>query len=158
MQANSPKSGGPMSRQYLVVATVGVLVTGTASAHDQVKIDFVRDVQPLFQAHCIECHGPKQQKHGFRLDRRRDAMRGGGGASRVIAPGTSEASRLYLRLIGDRYGQQMPPEGTMSPDEIKVIKAWIDQGAVWPDDASGEPPVAPPDPKAARMMARRRVG
>ena len=67
-----------MSRQYLVVATVGVLVTGTASAQGPAKIDFVRDVQPLFQAHCVECHGPKQQKNGFRLDRRRDAMRGGG--------------------------------------------------------------------------------
>src|SRR5262245_40036430 len=145
-----------MSRQYLVFATVGVLVTGTVSAQGPVKIDFVRDVQPLFQAHCIECHGPKQQKNGFRLDRRRDAMRGGN--NRQIAPGTSEASWLYLRLVGDRYGQQMPPEGTMSPEEIQVIKAWIDQGAVWPDDAAGEPPVAPPDPKAARMMALLRDG
>ena len=121
-----------MSRQYLVVAIVGVLVTGTASAQHQVKIDFVRDVQPLFNTHCVECHGSKQQKNGYRLDRRRDAMRGGGGASRVIAPGTSEASRLYLRLVGDRYGQQMPPEGTISPDEIKVIKAWIDRGPCGP--------------------------
>src|SRR3954462_11127296 len=72
-------------------------------------IDFGRDIQPLFKAHCIGCHGPKQQKNGFRLDRRRDAMKGCN--SRAIAPGTSEASRLYLRLIGDRYGLQMPPEG-----------------------------------------------
>src|SRR3954447_17331149 len=139
MQANSPKSGGPMSRQYLIVATAAVLITGTASAQGPAKIDFVRDVQPLFNTHCVECHGPKQQKNGFRLDRRRDAMQGG--ATRAIAPGTSEVSRLYLRLVGDRYGQQMPLEGTISPDEIEVIKAWIDQGAVWPDDAAGEPPV-----------------
>jgi ankyrin repeat protein len=121
-----------------------------------VRIDFARDVQPIFQAHCIECHGPKQQKNGFRLDRRRDAMKGG--STRAIAPGTSEASRLYLRLIGDRYGRQMPPEGPLSPEEIKVIKAWLDQGAVWPDAAAGEPPVAPPDPQAARLMALLRDG
>jgi ankyrin repeat protein len=145
-----------MSRQHRAVAVVCVLVTGTAFGQDPVKIDFARDVQPLFKAHCVECHGPKQQKNGFRLDRRRDAMRGG--IARPIAPGTSEASRLYLRLIGNRYGQQMPPEGTLSDAEVKVIKAWIDQGAEWPDDASGEPPVTPPDPKAARLMALLRDG
>src|SRR5262249_3992565 len=145
-----------MSRQYLVVATVCVLVTGTASAQGPVKIDFVRDVQPLFNTHCIECHGPKPQKNGLQLDRRRAAFRGG--SVRAIAPGTSEASRLYLKLIGDRYGPQMPPEGTLSREEIEVIKSWIDQGAEWPDDAAGEAPVAPPDPKATRMMALLRDG
>ena len=39
-------------------------------AQDRGKIDFGRDVQPILKAHCIECHGPKQQKNGFRLDRR----------------------------------------------------------------------------------------
>src|SRR5262245_65961772 len=105
MQANFTKSGGPLSRQYLVVATVCVLVTGTASAQGPVKIDFVRVVQPLFNTHCIECHGPKQQKNGFRLDRRRDALEGG--SVRAIAPGTSQASRLYLKFIGDRDRPQL---------------------------------------------------
>src|SRR6187455_1543393 len=76
------------------------------------KIEFARDVQPLIKAHCIECHGPKEQKNGFRLDRRSDAMRGG--TSPMIAPGNSQASRLYLKLTGKQEGPQMPPDGTMS--------------------------------------------
>jgi mono/diheme cytochrome c family protein len=46
-------------------------------AQEPAKIDFARDVLPLFKAHCLGCHGPKKQNNGFRLDRRRDAMRGG---------------------------------------------------------------------------------
>jgi len=45
----------------------------------------------------------------FRLDRRRDAMRGGSIA--VIAPGTSSGSRLYHKLTSTKYGNQMPPTG-----------------------------------------------
>jgi hypothetical protein len=51
------------------------------------NVDFRRDVQPLLTQYCIECHGPSQQMHGFRLDRRRAAMRGGTAIlSRVSAP------------------------------------------------------------------------
>lgn len=120
------------------------------------KIDFARDIQPLFKAHCIGCHGAKQQKNGFRLDRRRDAMRGG--TATMIGPGNADASRLYLRLVGNRGGTQMPPEGPLDAEQIKIIKAWIDQGAVWPDDLSGETSPPPPDPKATRMMDALRDG
>src|SRR5689334_7363485 len=129
---------------------------GGASAEEPAKVDFVKDVQPLFKAHCIGCHGPKQQKNGFRLDRRRAALRGG--TINQIGPGNAEASRLHLRLVGDREGLQMPPDGPLNAEQIKVIKAWIDQGAVWPDEASGETPAPPPDPKAARLMDLLRDG
>src|SRR5436190_24154581 len=69
-------------------------------------IDFVRDVRPILEEHCYECHGPDKQMNGFRLDRRRDAMRGG--TNHVIASGSAAASRLYLRLVGTTYGRRMP--------------------------------------------------
>ncbi len=139
-----------------LAALLAACGAGVASAADPAKVDFVRDVQPLFKAHCTGCHGPKQQKNGFRLDRRRDALRGG--TTNQIGPGNSEASHLYFRLVGNRDGLQMPPDGPLSPEQIKVIKAWIDQGAVWPDAASGETPAPPPDPKATRLMDELRDG
>jgi ankyrin repeat protein len=120
------------------------------------EVDFRRDVQPLFKEYCIECHGPSQQMHGFRLDRRRDAMRGG--TINVIAPGNSAGSRLYLKLIGSRYGPQMPPTGRLSPEQIDVFKAWIDQGAEWPDDLAGDAPAQNTDPKAAPILEALRNG
>lgn len=143
-------------RQFITAIIMWAFAIGSGFAQEPDKIDFVRDVQPLLKAHCIKCHGPKEPKNGFRLDRRRDAMRGG--TSPMIAPGNSPASRMYLKLIGSQEGPQMPPDGTMSAEEIKVIKAWIDTGAKWPDDAAGDSPAAPPDPKATRMMEALRAG
>ncbi len=138
----------------LTLVLTGAL-SGRASRADD-AIDFGRDVQPLFKAHCYECHGPKQQKNGFRLDRRRDALRGG--TITMIGPGNSAASRLYLKLVTDQYGPQMPPTGPLEPEQLNIIKLWIDQGAKWPDDLAGETPPAPPDPKAARTMELLRDG
>lgn len=151
-------------------ATSSLLITGATAllslttavalgGHEQqppARIEFVRDVQPILRESCIGCHGPAQQMNGFRLDRRRDAMRGGTLA--VIGPGNSEGSRMYQRLIGDAFGIQMPPTGALPEEKIAIIKAWIDQGAEWPDDASGD--VAPPpiDPAATQIVQWLRAG
>src|SRR5579872_2188138 len=120
------------------------------------KIDFGRDVQPIFREQCYGCHGPNLQRNGFRLDRRSDAFRGG--TITVIARGSSDASRMFHRLTGNQFGMQMPPTGALSEAQIRVIKDWIDQGAVWPDALAGETPLPPPDPKATRMMSLLRDG
>jgi ankyrin repeat protein len=119
-------------------------------------VDFVRDVQPIFRQRCHGCHGPSQQMSGFRLDRRSDAMRGGTIA--VIGPGNSEGSRMYQRLIGDAFGPQMPPTGALPDDQVAVIKRWIDEGAIWPDIASGEEPAPPVDPAAVALVDLLRRG
>ena len=142
-----------MLRQPVARATFWVLLlvwVKPLAAQVPAKVDFRRDVQPLFKTYCIGCHGPTQQMNGFRLDRRSDAMRGG--TIPVIGPGNSAGSRLYQRLIGDQFGLRMPPTGPLSAEQIKIIQEWIDQGAVWPDDVSGETPAPPPDPGATRMM------
>src|SRR5690349_6154277 len=138
------------------VALVVLSSISVQSRQDPGKVDFRRDVQPLLRQYCVGCHGPTQQMNGFRLDRRRDAMRGGTLA--MIAPGNSQGSRLYWKLIGDQYGPQMPPTGALRPDQITVLKAWIDQGAEWPDDLSGDTPPAQPDPGAAEIMNSIRNG
>ena len=65
--------------------------------------------QPLFQEQCIGCHGPTQQMSGMRLDRRSSAMGIRGGTT--IGPGNAEGSRLYLNLIGTKYGTRIPQRG-----------------------------------------------
>ena len=98
------------------------------------SVDFQRDVQPIFREHCVSCHGPDQQFGGLRLDRRGDALRGG--SQTDIGPGNADGSRLYHRLIGTAFGQQMPPPGPLTSEQIETISQWIDEGAEWPDEAS----------------------
>ena len=122
----------------------GLTIKPAPSSAPRAGVDFVRDVQPIFRQNCYGCHGPSIHQNGFRLDRRADAMRGGTGP--VIGRGDSAASRLYQRLIGNRFGMQMPPTGPLAAEQIAAIKEWIDRGAEWPDEAAGETPALPTPP------------
>src|SRR5262245_35737200 len=62
-------------------------------------VDFVRDVQPLFAAHCYQCHGPDKQEAQFRLDVKSVALRGGELGPAII-PGKSAESLLIQAVAG----------------------------------------------------------
>jgi len=124
----------------------------------QAKVDFARDVQPIFKQNCIGCHGPTVHQNSYRLDQRSVAMRGGSTSAGVIRPGESSASFLFMRIDSAQFGPQMPPTGPLRPEQIATIKAWIDQGADWPDALAGETPPAPADPKATRLIEAIRSG
>jgi ankyrin repeat protein/mono/diheme cytochrome c family protein len=116
------------------------------------KVDFAKDVQPILREHCIECHGPSQQMNGLRLDRRRDVVPNRVGANRSpVVSGNSGESRLYLRISGTTLGQQMPPSGPLSPDQISTIKTWIDSGTEWPDELAGGKSVTAGDQAVAAI-------
>ncbi len=112
------------------------------------KVDFATDVQPILRANCIECHGPDKQRAGMRIDRRSSVLKA---FSRRVVPGNSANSMIYHRLIGE-FGQPMPPDGSLKPDQIAIIKSWIDQGAEWPDALANEIDLPPPNPKAVAMV------
>ena len=135
------------------------LVCKGLSSQIPAKVDFARDIQPLFRDHCIECHGPSQQMRGLRLDRRRDAMpnRVGANGARIV-PGDSARSSLYRRVSATQSGAQMPPSGPLRPEQINFIKAWIDQGADWPDELSGDRDTAPADPAVVSLRNALRNG
>ena len=94
--------------------------------------------------------------NGFRLDRRADALRGG--SQTVIGPGNAEGSRLYHRLVDTTVGARMPPTGPLQLDQVRTIKAWIDEGVDWPDALSGERAAPPVDPDAERLASLIRMG
>jgi mono/diheme cytochrome c family protein len=99
------------------------------------KIDFARDIQPIFAKHCYSCHGPKSEESGFRLDARERAL-AGGDYGPAIVKGKSDKSPLAMRIAGFGDDERMPPEEggkPLSPEQIALVRAWIDQGADWPD-------------------------
>src|SRR5262245_7686346 len=113
--------------------------------------DFPRDIQPIFQKHCYACHGPQMQMKGLRFDDRQSAMQ-------VIKPRDSAHSRL-IAMISGAGGKIMPPAGPRLPgDEIALLRAWVDQGARWPDSAAKPglwslQPIGRPSPPAVRRGA-----
>ena len=98
-------------------------------------VDFARDIQPLLQKRCIECHGSEKQKGGLRLDGKVAALKGGDDG-KVIEAGKSTESLLIQLVSGLHEDKVMPPKGErLTPAQIGLLRAWIDQGASWPDDA-----------------------
>src|SRR5215469_17373121 len=147
-----------MSKLFVASSTFWafILMPATVFAAGDDRISFQTDVQPLIQKHCLVCHGAEQQMNSFRLDRRSSAFRGG--TRTVIIPGSSESSRLYLRLIGNQFGNRMPPTGPLKSQEIAIFKKWIDEGVPWPDALANEPNLTPADVKASRMAEALRSG
>ena len=97
-------------------------------------IDFVRDVRPIFQKHCYECHSDKKQKSGLRLDVKQAAFKGGDGYGESFSPGKSGDSSLIRLVTSKDKDDRMPPEGdALKTEEIQTLIQWIDEGAVWPD-------------------------
>ena len=134
----------------IVIVASGVPVTSQSAA----PVDFARDIKPLLERRCVSCHGPDQQFNNFRLDRRSSVMRRG----ITVVPGSSETSRLYLRLTGTEFGSQMPPTGALPRAEIDLLKQWIDQGAAWPDAFANEVALPPRDAIATRAINAIRIG
>src|SRR5262245_26935527 len=147
---NGQPGGREIMRRKLIAGLILVMQTGLSYGQTSSKVDFRKDVQPILNQNCIGCHGPNQQMNGFRLDRRSDALRGAT-IGKPILPGDSARSAMYIRLVSDQLGPKMPPTGALPAAQVDMIKQWIDQGAVWPDDASGEQPSPPPDPKATAL-------
>ena len=99
------------------------------------QVDFARDVEPILHRNCYACHGPSVQMNGLRLDQRAAAFEGGH-SGKAIVPSDSEASLLMRRVSSADAKLNMPPgDVRLSDGEIGVLRAWVDQGAEWPEKA-----------------------
>jgi uncharacterized membrane protein/mono/diheme cytochrome c family protein len=93
-------------------------------------IDFNRDVRPILESSCIECHGPKEAKEGFRVDEEDTLLS-------YVEPGDISASTLWADyLVTADEETKMPPVGHNKPltgAQLATIKLWIEEGAKWDD-------------------------
>ncbi len=138
-----------MFRSFAASAGAGLCFIPRVFSQAPAKVEFARDVQPIFRQNCIGCHGPAKQNNGLRVDRRSSVLKLG---TRRVVPGSSENSFLYHRVSGSDFGLQMPPTGPLHPEQVQTIKAWIEQGAEWPDFLANEIDLPPPNPKAVALV------
>jgi hypothetical protein len=109
----------------------------------KVTVEFAKHVEPILKKRCQGCHGAAQQMNGLRLDDPEAALRGGYSGPAIL-PGKSAESTLIHRVSSTKKEAVMPPAGEkLSLAEIGVLRAWIDQGAVWPAAAKTNPATKP---------------
>ncbi|QIF03943.1 PSD1 and planctomycete cytochrome C domain-containing protein [Roseimicrobium sp. ORNL1] len=127
------------------------LWAGTAMTH--AGVDFAKDVRPILEAKCFSCHGQKEQKAGVAFHTHYHAHRPADSGELAVIPGRPEESLLYKMVVTTDEEKRMPKERKpLTPPQQEILKEWIAQGAVWPDDG-WRPPVhwAYVKPKAAAL-------
>src|SRR5581483_8529708 len=90
-------------------------------------IDFDRDVRPIFEHSCFQCHGPARPRSHFRLDNRESALKGGDNNSDDIVSGDSVRSKLIHYVAHASDDLDMPPAGKadpLTPEQVGVLRAW----------------------------------
>jgi len=115
------------------------------------RIEFNRDVRPIFSDKCYICHGPDAAaKHvPFRLDSEAAAKAELSGGRRAIVAGDPDSSEIVRRITAAKPTLRMPPVSSglkLSDAEIDTLRQWIAQGAEWQKHWSFIPPVRPPLP------------
>lgn len=101
-------------------------------ASEKTGLTFGKDIGPLFQQSCCECHGAKKQKAKLRLDSL-DSVLKGSDEGAVVVPGQSGKSKVvYIVVPSGKKPAVMPPAGKGKPlttEQVGLLRAWIDQGA-----------------------------
>jgi len=98
------------------------------------KADYAKVIQPMLDAHCVSCHGPKKEKGKLRLDTLEATLKGGKNPTFVL--GKPNDSMLLARVFLDRTaGDVMPPkaEHPMTEKQKEALYAFI-EGQTIPDE------------------------
>lgn len=103
------------------------------------RLNFKKDIQPIFDANCVVCHQTGGGQGGLTLESGKSyestVMRPSMESKLFrIVPGAPEKSYLMHKLEGTHIqvgggGDQMPTTGPLDPDLVKVIRRWILEGA-----------------------------
>jgi hypothetical protein len=133
----------------ILVATAGLALSLAGQApppRAAAAIDFQREIRPILSDSCFQCHGPDSSTRmaGLRLDLKDTvfAVRPHGAP---VVPRQPEASLLYQRISAPTAARRMPPERAhkdLTPQQIALLKRWIEQGAPWQEHWAFRAPTA----------------
>lgn len=124
----------------LVVGAVSARAELTAAQRAQLpppasgRVEFARDIQPIFEASCVQCHARGKAKGLFSLETREDFLEGGDTGPAAHA-GRSAESLVVEMISGLDPETIMPKKGKkLTPEQVGLVRAWIDQGLEWPKE------------------------
>jgi hypothetical protein len=128
-----------------------VTAAGGARASDNRPLEYDREVRPILSENCFPCHGQDSKKRmaNLRLDSFEGATADRAGHA-AVTPGKPESSALYQRITANREALRMPPVYSnrhLTPDQIAILKRWIEDGAKYSKHWSFIPPVRSAIPK-----------
>ena len=101
---------------------------------DTSGLDFYRQVWPIFESQCLECHQGAKSKGALHLDTLAGALKGGKSDGPAVTPKDAAKSALWTRVCSTDSDERMPPKGPgLSANEKTILERWIQAGATWPE-------------------------
>ena len=97
-------------------------------------VDFEKEVLPILRSNCLACHNKTKAKADLLLETPKDILKGGDSGPSAI-PGKGAESLIVQLSAHQDEDSIMPPQGNkvqardLTPEELGLIKLWIDQGA-----------------------------
>lgn len=130
------------------------LTTQGADPHEAIaprRIDFNRDIRPVLAENCLACHGPDKAKRkaGLRLDQRESATAPLESGEHAVVPGDPTKSSLLKLITSTDDAERMPPKKSgkrLTPDQVRLLRDWIADGAEFKLHWAYLPPENPPLP------------
>jgi mono/diheme cytochrome c family protein len=99
------------------------------AAQAAANVDFARDVMPILEKTCVECHGPDKVKARLRMDSIAGLQKGGKNGP-LFKPGDAENSLIMRRVQGLDGEDQMPlDKDPLTEAQIDTLRRWIAAGA-----------------------------
>src|SRR6266446_4555663 len=96
-------------------------------------VDYEKEILPILKNNCLACHNKTTTKAELVLETPQDILKGGE-SGKVVIPKRSGDS-LLLKIASHQVKPMMPPKNNkveasdLTPEELGLIKLWIDQGA-----------------------------
>ena len=94
---------------------------------------FEMRVRPVLAKNCFSCHTTARMG-GLEMSGR-EALLKGGKSGPAIVPGDADKSLLAQAVAQTLERLKMPPQGKLAESEIADLRAWIKDGAIWPESA-----------------------
>ncbi|MFD2573715.1 DUF1553 domain-containing protein [Spirosoma soli] len=147
-----------MKTQWLVFGVAGIGVAVLLSSFLGVfenQVDYNTQIKPLLNKNCIACHGGVKKASGFSLLFKHEALAPAKSGKPAIVPGDADGSEMIRRLTLTDPDERMPLDHpALKPEEIELLRNWIDQGAEWGDHWAYQPVEKPDVPKIGTFWSR----
>ncbi|GAB3318551.1 hypothetical protein GCM10027299_10180 [Larkinella ripae] len=145
----------PIVRLSLAIAVLMTLTSLVWLSVREDRVDFNTQIKPLLNKNCIACHGGVKKASDFSLLFEHEATAKAKSGKHAIVPGNADASELIRRLSLTDPDERMPLDAPpLKPDEIELLRNWIDQGAEWGKHWAYQPVEKPDVPAIGTFWSR----